>query len=124
MSGFQSILEFFDSYLQSAVYFPFLLLGTGIFFTLYLGFPQIRYFRHAWRVVRGKHDNRDAEGDASHFQALSTAISGTVGTGNIGGVGFAIFLGGPAALFWMWMTAFFGMTTKLVEVTLSHRYRE
>lgn len=124
MSGFQGILEFLDSYLQSAVYFPFLLLGTGIFFTLYLGFPQIRYFRHAWDVVRGKHDKEGAEGDASHFQALSTAISGTVGTGNIGGVGFAIFLGGPAALFWMWMTAFFGMTTKLVEVTLSHRYRE
>ena len=80
MTGLQSILEFFDSYLQSAVYFPFLLLGTGIFFTLYLGFPQIRYFRHAWRVVRGKHDSGDAEGDASHFQALATAISGTVGT--------------------------------------------
>ncbi len=124
MGGFQGILEFLDSYLQSAVYFPFLLLGTGIFFTLYLGFPQIRYFRHAWDVVRGKHDKEGADGDASHFQALSTAISGTVGTGNIGGVGFAIFLGGPAALFWMWMTAFFGMTTKLVEVTLSHRYRE
>jgi len=124
MGGFQGILEFLDSYLQSAVYFPFLLLGTGIFFTLYLGFPQIRYFRHAWDVVRGKHDREGADGDASHFQALSTAISGTVGTGNIGGVGFAIFLGGPAALFWMWMTAFFGMTTKLVEVTLSHRYRE
>ncbi len=62
-------------------------------------------------------------GDMSHFQALATALSGTVGTGNIGGVAFAIYLGGPAALFWMWATAFLGMTTKFVEVTLSHKYR-
>ncbi|MBW8190690.1 AGCS family amino acid carrier protein [Neiella marina] len=114
-----------DSVLGSAAYFPYLLLGTGLFFTLYLGFPQIRYFSHAWRVVRGKgkFDHSKLAGDTSHFQALSTALSGTVGTGNIGGVAFAIFLGGPAALFWMWMTAFFGMTTKFVEVTLSHKYR-
>ncbi|GGA73359.1 amino acid transporter [Neiella marina] len=114
-----------DSVLGSAAYFPYLLLGTGLFFTLYLGFPQIRYFNHAWKVVRGKgkYDHSKLEGDTSHFQALSTALSGTVGTGNIGGVAFAIFLGGPAALFWMWMTAFFGMTTKFVEVTLSHKYR-
>ncbi|MCM2680808.1 alanine/glycine:cation symporter family protein [Echinimonas agarilytica] len=114
-----------DSVLGSAVYFPYLLLGTGLFFTLYLGFPQIRYFAHAWKVVRGKgkFDHSKEPGDTSHFQALATALSGTVGTGNIGGVAFAIFLGGPAALFWMWMTAFFGMTTKFVEVTLSHKYR-
>ena len=63
------------------------------------------------------------EGQTSPFQALSTALSGTVGTGNIGGVAMAIFIGGPAALFWMWITAFLGMTTKFVEVTLSHHYR-
>jgi AGCS family alanine or glycine:cation symporter len=118
-----SLLNLFDSYLGSAQYFPFLLLGTGIFFTLYLKFPQLRFFNHALRIVRGKYDKDDAKGDASHFQALATAISGTVGTGNIGGVALAIYLGGPAALFWMWMTAFFGMTTKFVEVTLSHKYR-
>ena len=112
-----------DSFLGSARYFPYLLLGTGIFFTLYLKFPQIRYFKHALRIVRGKYDKDDAQGDATHFQALATAISGTVGTGNIGGVALAIYLGGPAALFWMWATAFFGMTTKFVEVTLSHKYR-
>jgi len=117
------ILNLMDSLLGSAQYFPFLLLGTGIFFTFYLKFPQIRFFGHAWRVVRGKYDKPDADGDATHFQALTTAISGTVGTGNIGGVALAIYLGGPAALFWMWMTAFFGMTTKFVEVTLSHKYR-
>ena len=70
-----------------------------------------------------KFDKKDSQGDTSHFQALSTALSGTVGTGNIGGVALAIFLGGPAAIFWMWMTAFLGMTTKFVEVTLSHKYR-
>lgn len=123
MQVFESLIEFLDGYLGSAVYFPFLLLGVGVFFTFYLGFPQIRYFRHAWNVLRGKHTDSDAPGDTSHFQALSTALSGTVGTGNIGGVAFAIYLGGPAALFWMWATAFVGMTTKFVEVTISHRYR-
>ncbi|MFL2534732.1 MAG: alanine/glycine:cation symporter family protein [Candidatus Azotimanducaceae bacterium] len=124
MGDVELMLTGLDGLLQSAWYFPYLLLGTGIFFTIYLKAPQIFYFRHAWRVVRGKYDRSGAVGDASHFQALTTAISGTVGTGNIGGVAFAIFLGGPAALFWMWMTAFFGMTTKFVEVTLSHKYRE
>lgn len=113
-----------DSVLGSAAYFPFLLLGVGAFFTIYLGFPQVRYFSHAWKVVTGKYDRSTDPGDTTHFQALATALSGTVGTGNIGGVAFAIFLGGPAALFWMWMTAFLGMTTKFVEVTLSHKYRE
>ncbi len=116
-------LNMLDSVLGSAPWFPFVLLATGIFFTLYLGFPQIRYFGHAWKIVRGKYDDPADPGDATHFQALTTAISGTVGTGNIGGVALAIYLGGPAALFWMWMTAFFGMATKFVEVSLSHKYR-
>ena len=120
---FEAAIHFLDGLLGGAVYFPFLLLGVGLFFTLYLGFPQIRYFRHAWSVLAGKHAKVGAPGDTSHFQALSTALSGTVGTGNIGGVAFAIYLGGPAALFWMWMTAFLGMTTKCVEVTICHRYR-
>jgi len=123
MAAFQSVISFLDSLLGSAWYFPYLLLGVGVFFTIYLGFPQIRFFRHAWRVVSGKYADRDDPGDTSHFQALSTALSGTVGTGNIGGVAFAIYLGGPAALFWMWATAFVGMTTKYVEVTISHKYR-
>ncbi len=123
MELFESLMHFLDGYLGSAVYFPFLLLGVGLFFTLYLGFPQLRFFAHAWGVLLGRHTPEDAEGDTSHFQALSTALSGTVGTGNIGGVAFAIYLGGPAALFWMWMTAFVGMTTKFVEVSISHHYR-
>ncbi len=123
MDRVNEFLIFIDGYLGSAIWFPALLLATGIFFTLYLGFPQIRYFRHAVAVTRGKFDKDGARGDTSHFQALATALSGTVGTGNIGGVALALHLGGPAALFWMWMTAFFGMTSKFVEVTLSHKYR-
>lgn len=123
VASLTNLLNLMDGFLGSAIWFPFVLLGTGIFFTLYLKFPQIRFFNHALRIVRGKYDKADAKGDATHFQALATAISGTVGTGNIGGVALAIYLGGPAALFWMWMTAFFGMTTKFVEVTLSHKYR-
>jgi len=117
-------LIFVDGYLGSAIWFPALLLSTGVFFTLYLKFPQIRYFRHAISITTGRFDKSDAAGDTTHFQALATALSGTVGTGNIGGVALALHLGGPAALFWMWVTAFFGMTSKFVEVTLSHKYRE
>lgn len=123
LDAINNFLLLLDSYLGSAAYFPYLLLGVGLFFTIYLGFPQLRYFGHAWKVVTGKFDKKNMTGDTSHFQALSTALSGTVGTGNIGGVALAIFLGGPAALFWMWITAFLGMTTKFVEVTLSHKYR-
>lgn len=123
MDAVNNFLIYIDGFLGSAIWFPTFLLATGIFFTLYLGFPQIRYFRHAIGVTTGKFDKEGAKGDTSHFQALATALSGTVGTGNIGGVALALHLGGPAALFWMWMTAFFGMTSKFVEVTLSHKYR-
>jgi AGCS family alanine or glycine:cation symporter len=123
LDAVNDFLIFLDGYLGSALWFPTFLLLTGIFFTLYLGFPQIRYFKHAIGVTTGKFDKDGAKGDTTHFQALSTALSGTVGTGNIGGVALALHLGGPAALFWMWMTAFFGMTSKFVEVTLSHKYR-
>lgn len=123
MDAVNDFLIFVDGYLGSAIWFPTLLLSVGIFFTIYLGFPQIRYFKHAIKVTTGKFDKEGAPGDTTHFQALATALSGTVGTGNIGGVALALHLGGPAALFWMWMTAFFGMTSKFVEVTLSHKYR-
>ncbi len=116
-------LSFLDGILGAAWYFPWLLLGVGVFFTIYLGFPQIRYFKRAWLTLTGRYTSAEAEGDTTHFQALSTALSGTVGTGNIGGVALALHLGGPAALFWMWATAFVGMTTKFVEVTISHKYR-
>ena len=122
--SFTDFFALLDGYLGSAAYFPIALLGVGVFFTLYLGFPQVRFFKHGWKVLMGKYAKDDDPGDTSHFQALSTALSGTVGTGNIGGVAFAIYLGGPAALFWMWATAFVGMTTKFVEVSISHKYRK
>ncbi|WP_281614726.1 sodium:alanine symporter family protein [Flammeovirga sp. SubArs3] len=124
MQQLNEILSLIDSYIGGSDWFVALLLLTGLFFTVYLKFPQIRFFKHAIDVVKGKFDEQDDEGDTSHFQALATALSGTVGTGNIAGVALAIHLGGPAALFWMIVTAFFGMTTKFVEVSLSHKYRE
>lgn len=124
MQRINDFLVNLDGYIGGSPWFVFLLLGTGIFFTIYLGFPQFRYFRHAIDVVKGKFDHHLDVGDTSHFQALSTALSGTVGTGNIAGVALAIHLGGPAALFWMLVTAAIGMCTKMVEVTISHKYRD
>ena len=124
MATFTSILEFLTYWLVDQYWFPAFLIGSGIFFTFYLGFPQIKYFKHGWRILSGKYVKEDTKGETTPFQALTTALSGTVGTGNIGGVALAIFLGGPAAIFWMWVTAFLGMTTKFVEVTLAHKYRE
>ena len=100
------------------------LVGTGIFATVRLGFPQIKYLRHGINVTSGKYDNPDDKGDLSHFQALTTALSATVGVGNIAGVATALYYGGPGALFWMWVTAFFGTTLKYAECTLSVKYRE
>ncbi len=124
METFTSVLEFLTYWLVDQYWFPAFLIGSGIFFTIYLGFPQIKYFKHGWRILSGRYVKEDTKGETTPFQALTTALSGTVGTGNIGGVALAIFLGGPAAIFWMWITAFFGMTTKFVEVTLAHKYRE
>jgi len=124
MHSLNNFLAGIEIYLGGSLWFTLLLLGTGAFFTIYLKFPQIRFFKHALKVVSGKYAKPGEKGDASHFQALTTALSGTIGTGNIAGVAFAIYLGGPAALFWMMVTAFLGMTTKFVEVSLSHKYRE
>lgn len=124
MQELNDILGTIDGYIGSSWWFPYALIGTGLFFTFYLKFPQIRYFRFALKVVKGKFDKAEDEGDTSHFQALTTALSGTVGTGNIAGVALAVHVGGPAAIFWMLVTAAVGMTTKFVEVTLSHKYRE
>ena len=124
MQAVNDFLSLIDSFIGSSWWFPYALLGTGLFFTIYLKFPQVRYLGFAFKVVKGKFDKSDDEGDTSHFQALTTALSGTVGTGNIAGVALAVHIGGPAALFWMLMTAAAGMCTKFVEVTLSHKYRE
>jgi len=123
MVEFNNFLINLDGYIGGAPWFPMLLIGTGIFFTFYLGFPQFRFFAHGWKVLSGKYIKKTTKGETTPFQALTTALSGTVGTGNIGGVGLAIWIGGPAAIFWMWITAVVGMTTKFVEVSLAHKYR-
>jgi AGCS family alanine or glycine:cation symporter len=114
--------------------YPFvilLLVGSAAFFTLYFGFPNIKYFSTAINVVRGKYDDLDKDesadskdGEVSHFQALATAVSGTVGNGNIAGVALAIALGGPGATFWMIICGLIGMSTKFVECTLGVQYRD
>ena len=124
MQALNDFLALVDSFIGSSFWFPYVLIGTGLFFTIYLKFPQIRYFNFAIKVLKGKFQRFEDEGDTSHFQALTTALSGTVGTGNISGVALAVHMGGPAALFWMLITAAVGMCTKFVEVTLSHKYRE
>lgn len=100
-----------------------ILLGAGLYLTLRLGFIQFRRFGHGVAVATGRYDDPDEPGDVSHFQALTTALSATVGIGNIAGVAIAIHWGGPGALFWMWVTALLGMATKYAEVTLAQHYR-
>lgn len=101
----------------------FLLVGGGLYFLIYSGFTPFRFFFHAIDIVRGKYDNPDDPGDINYFKALSTALASTVGMGNISGVAVAIVMGGPGALFWMWMSAIVGMATKFFTCTLSIMYR-
>ncbi|MBW2704019.1 MAG: sodium:alanine symporter family protein [Deltaproteobacteria bacterium] len=131
MPGEQSILEKIINGMNDFVWgwpdvlplLVLLLVGTGLITTFRLGWLQIRRFGHGVRVVRGDYDDPEHKGDLSHFQALTTALSATVGIGNIAGVATAIHYGGPGALFWMWVTAVFGMALKYTECTLSMRYR-
>ena len=132
--AFQPISDFFSKY----VFYPigdypfviYLLVGSALFFTIYFGFPNLKYFWTAINVVRGKYDklekkdNDSKDGEVSHFQALATAVSGTVGNGNIAGVALAIALGGPGATFWMIVCGLLGMSTKFVECTLGVYYRD
>lgn len=101
----------------------FILLGTGFFVSFSLRWIQLRKLKHSFQVIGGKYDNPDDEGDVTHFQALSAALSATIGIGNIAGVALAVRLGGPGALFWMWVTALLGMALKYAECTLSHHFR-
>jgi len=101
----------------------FTLLGTGVLFTIWSGFCQYRALTHGTAVLRGLYDDKQDPGAINHFQALCAALSATVGLGNIGGVAIAVALGGPGAVFWMWVVGVFGMAVKLTEVTLSMIYR-
>ena len=99
------------------------LLAGSIYFTFRMGFVNVRMFRHAIDLVRGKHDDPTAIGEVSHFQALATALSATVGLGNIAGVAIAVAAGGPGATFWMILAGFLGMSAKFTEVTLGQQFR-
>jgi alanine or glycine:cation symporter, AGCS family len=101
----------------------YVVLGAGVLFTIWSGFSQYRALTHGTQVIRGRWDEAGDPGAINHFQALSTALSATVGLGNIGGVALAIAVGGPGAVFWMWMVGIFGMALKTTEVTLSMLYR-
>lgn len=101
----------------------YLLVGGGLFFMIYSRFVPFKHFKHALDILRGKYDNPDDPGDISHFEALSSALAATVGMGNISGVAVAIFMGGPGALFWMWVSAFVGMATKFFTCSLAILYR-
>lgn len=145
-SDFVSSIVFFQIF-EGAPFVIVLLVLSALFFTIYFGFPNIRYFGKAINVVRGKYDDLDGhglgdakagvdgdirdtirdeskDGEVSHFQALATAVSGTVGNGNIAGVALAIALGGPGATFWMIICGLIGMSTKFVECTLGVQYRD
>lgn len=102
----------------------FVLLAVGVLFTIWSGFSQYRALTHGTAVIRGKYDSKADPGAINHFQALSTALSATVGLGNIGGVAVAVSLGGPGAVFWMWVVGLVGMALKTTEVTMSMLYRD
>lgn len=127
MEIFKHVIDFLSNLVwnfpEKAPFLVILLLGAGVFVTLRLGLIQIRKFWHAWEVISGKYDDPNEDGDITHFQALSAALSATIGIGNIAGVATAIHYGGPGALFWMWVTAIFGMALKYAECTLSVEYR-
>ena len=132
--AFQPVSDFFSEVIFFSIgenpFVIYLLVGSALFFTLYFFFPNIRYFLTSINVVRGKYDevekdeNSSKEGEVSHFQALTTAVSGTVGNGNIAGVALAIALGGPGATFWMIVCGLMGMSLKFVECTLGVHYRD
>lgn len=132
MEFLQSLIDFMNVWVVNAglnfggeqlPWMVIFLLGTGVYLTFRLGFIQIRRLGHGFAVTSGRYDDDDEPGDVSHFQALTTALSATVGIGNIAGVALALHWGGPGAVFWMWATAFLGMATKYTEVTLAQKYR-
>ena len=127
MDTLKNVIDFCYKYVwevpKGLPYLVILLLGTGIFLTIRMRFIQLRKVGHSIAVISGFYDNPNDAGEINHFQALSAALSATIGIGNIAGVATAIHYGGPGALFWMWVTAIFGTTSKFVECTLSTHFR-
>ncbi|MFH1728150.1 MAG: sodium:alanine symporter family protein [Pseudomonadota bacterium] len=123
MQTLHSIITWYNEYIGSYA-IMILLVPAGLYFTFRFGFIQVRGIIHAIKITAGKYDNPNEKGDVSHFKALCTALSATVGTGNIAGVALAIYFGGPGAIFWMWVTGFLGMATKFTSCTLALKYRK
>ena len=119
---FQSLATTFSS-IAWGPWLLVLLLGGGLFFLIFSRFIPFRHLPHAWGLLRGRYDSDDDPGQLSHFQALSSALAGTVGMGNIAGVALAIAIAGPGAIFWMWVTAILGIATKFFTCTLAVMYR-
>lgn len=122
LEKFDYLVEWYNNYVGGYAVL-FLLIPTGLYFIIRLRFLNITKIRHSILIVAGRYDKKGDKGDVNHFKALTTALSATVGTGNIVGVSLAIYLGGPGAIFWMWVTGFLGMIIKYAECTLAHKYR-
>lgn len=122
LESVQRVIQAYNEYIGGFAVL-LMLIPTGLYFLFKLKFLNVTQLGHAIAVVRGKYDKKDDRGDVNHFKALTTALSATVGTGNIVGVALAIGWGGPGAVFWMWVTGFLGMILKYTECTLSHKYR-
>jgi len=123
MDSFIKSVETFSGELAELVWglpLVFTLFGAGLLFTLYFGFPQFRLFKHAIEVTSGKFDKPEDKGEITHFQALCAALSATIGLGNIAGVAVAISVGGPGAIFWMWVAGILGMATRRQSLHLFH----
>ncbi len=122
MDAFNAILNTVNSIIWHE-FVLYVVLGVGLLFTVWSGFGQFKALTHGTKVIRGAYDDKNDPGAINHFQALSAALSATVGLGNIAGVGVAVALGGPGAVFWMWIVGLVGMALKTTEVTLSMLYR-
>jgi alanine or glycine:cation symporter, AGCS family len=123
LDGLQFGIDWYNEYIGGYLILA-LLVPTGIFFAFKFRFLHVRKFWHSIAIVSGRYSKKEDSGDINHFKALTTALSATVGTGNIVGVALAIYWGGPGAIFWMWVTGFFGMMLKMVECTLGLKYRQ
>ena len=131
MNLFEALMSFYSThvpaFIDNVLWGPptfLVMLSVGLLFSVWSKFVQFRALTHGVQVIRGAYDNSGDPGAINHFQALSAALSATVGLGNIGGVALAIGIGGPGAMFWMWVVGFLGMAIKSVEVTLAMIYRD
>lgn len=123
LEGLNTVITWYNDFVGGYLIL-LLLLPTGIYFAFKFRFLHVRKFWHSVAILSGKYSKKEDSGDVNHFKALTTALSATVGTGNIVGVALAIYWGGPGAIFWMWVTGFFGMMLKMVECTLGLKYRK